>query len=85
MSEAAVRPALRLLSDEGLQKIHQQSLEILENFGMNVKSSLSKLWGIRIRSLANSKLCKLSNSPIRYLANSSWSELELSKLPGHVS
>ncbi len=31
-----VKPSMRLLSDEGLQKIHQQSLEVLEKVGMNV-------------------------------------------------
>jgi trimethylamine--corrinoid protein Co-methyltransferase len=36
MTEAAMRPSLRLLSEEGLQKIHQQSLEVLEQFGMNI-------------------------------------------------
>ena len=33
---SALRPSLRLLSDEGLQKIHEQSLEILEKVGMNI-------------------------------------------------
>ncbi len=37
MTEATVvKPTLRLLSEEGLQKIHEQSLEILEKFGMNI-------------------------------------------------
>lgn len=37
MPEATVlKPSLRLLSDEGLQKIHAQSLEILQTLGVNI-------------------------------------------------
>jgi len=36
-----VKPSLRLISDEGLQKIHQQSLEILEKVGMNINHKRS--------------------------------------------
>ena len=36
MTDVSVRPSLRFLSDEGLQKIHEQSLEILETIGMNI-------------------------------------------------
>lgn len=41
MTEATVKPSMRLLSKEGLQKIHEQSLEILEKMGMNINHQQS--------------------------------------------
>jgi trimethylamine:corrinoid methyltransferase-like protein len=36
MTEPALRPSLRLLSDQAMHKIHEQSLEVLEQVGMNI-------------------------------------------------
>jgi trimethylamine---corrinoid protein Co-methyltransferase len=36
MTEAPLKPYLRFLSDDAMQKIHQQSLEILEKVGMSI-------------------------------------------------
>lgn len=58
MTQTAVKPTLRLITDEGLQKIHEQSLEVLETVGMNVnhKKSLevlgeagARIDGMRVR------------------------------------
>jgi len=45
MTGSTLKPKLRLLSDEGMSKIHQQSLEVLEKVGMNInhKKSLEVL------------------------------------------
>jgi trimethylamine--corrinoid protein Co-methyltransferase len=36
MTETPLKPYLRFLTDEDMQKIHQQSLEILEKVGMSI-------------------------------------------------
>jgi len=36
MTEPALRPSLRLLSDQSMHKIHEQSLEVLNKVGMNI-------------------------------------------------
>ncbi|MBC8506994.1 MAG: trimethylamine methyltransferase family protein [Chloroflexi bacterium] len=41
MTNSTLKPKLRLLSDEGMAKIHQQSLEVLENVGMNINHKRS--------------------------------------------
>jgi len=36
MTQTALRPHLRLLTDDGMQKIHAQSLQIMEQAGLNI-------------------------------------------------
>jgi len=58
------RPSLRLITDEGLQKIHEQSLEILEKVGMNImhKRALELLGEAGARVEKNSTRVRLPKS-----------------------
>ena len=61
---STVTPTLRLLSDEGLQKIHGQSLEILEKVGMNImhRRALELLGAAGARVEMNSMRVRLPKS-----------------------
>jgi len=41
MTNSAVKPRLRFLSEEGMAKVHEQSLEVLEKTGMNINHKRS--------------------------------------------
>lgn len=41
MTDTSIRPSLRLLSEEGMQKIHEQSLEVLDKVGMTINHQQS--------------------------------------------